>query len=183
MRDSVRPIPTDNILVTPTSSGLSFAVNSYASGFYYELIIAFQVSAPAISGASVSVYGSGIEGGGAQVSEYICNGAPFSPPAHPGYDLPWTGCPENGGTPVNFGARVQNPFMSSVTTSVALAPTAFIDVVNSILVDGGIGGATLSSFSNDFSIQATAVPEARTFRLFLAGLFGFSWLRYRRRWR
>jgi hypothetical protein len=183
----IKPIPTSEILVTPTNSGLSFAVNSRAAGFYYELIIAFQLSAPGVSGASVSVYGSAVESGAAQVSEYICNGAPFDRPAHPGYDLAWNGCPENGGTMVNFGARIQNTFgqppPTSATSSVALTATTFIAVANNILVDGGVvdSAATLSSFTNDFSIQATAIPEPRSALLLVAGLFGLSWIGYRRR--
>jgi len=102
----VKPIPAANISVTPGDSGLSFAVNAYAAGSYKELIIAFQVSAPALYAASISVYGSPIESGTAQVVEHICEGAPFKAPAFH-RDVAWDGCDQNGGTPVTFSAALR----------------------------------------------------------------------------
>jgi hypothetical protein len=171
----VKAIPTDNIQVTPTDSGLSLAVNAFAAGYYRQLIIAFQLSAPAVSGASVTVSGTPIEGGVVYAGEYICNGAAFDLPAFHG-DVAWNGCAQNGGTPASFNAILENsvsgPPPASVTTSVNLTPTTFIGVVT-VFEGGGVGsGAVLSGFSDDFSIQSTAIPEPCSALLLLAGVCG-----------
>jgi hypothetical protein len=173
---SVKAIPTDNILVTPTSSGLSFAVNARAVVFTYQVIVSFQLSAPAVSGASVTIYGTPFESGAVYGMEYICNGAPFDPPAFHG-DIAWDGCAQNGGTSASFSAVIQNssfgPPPPSATTSIDLTPTTFIGVVTLINVGGNAAaGAQLSGFSDDFSIQSSAIPEPCSALLLLAGLCG-----------
>lgn len=173
---SVKPIPTDNILVTPTSSGLNFATNFFAAGSVRQIIVSFQLSAPAVSGASVTVYGTPLESGVVHGMEYICNGALFDPPAFHG-DVPWDGCAKNGGTPVNFSTVIQNSFGGpppppSATTSINLSPTTFISVATDFQGGDVAGGAILSGFGDDFSIQSTTIPEPCSALLLLAGLCG-----------
>ncbi len=171
-RPTDRPIAADSVIVTPTATGLEFLfLNATAAGNLETLLIGFEVRAPNISLASLSITGTSLEVAAASVFENICSGAGFDTSVKGLLGTPSNGCTQNGGTLLdmftlytsisNAGART--------TAKTALPNVTVIGVIDDISVSGILGRATLNTLNNDFSTGPTAVPEPSTASLLLLG--------------
>lgn len=145
-----------NVLSNP---GFNFVLNMNAGlGESKEILIGYIVSGGVFTGNTLSMTGSTVSGDGAvTVIEDKCLEGDFGPDGVTGCN----GIPRNQ---IVFDIGIE----ADLFQKMSFGPVSRINVVNDIVADGGVGGASsLLSVTNQFN----AVPEPSTLALIL---FGFS---------
>jgi hypothetical protein len=166
------PIPASLITVTPFNNssgiGFSFGFDVGADTFdLNEILFGYQVSGAFLTGASLGLSGASATDDGVVTGvQDVCVGGVFSP----GSLLGCSGVPRSN---VVFAIDGDQQLSSSLL----LASSTLLGIVNDIAIDGGTGGsaALRGNVTNAFA----AVPEPTT--LFLVGSGITLLLRQRRR--
>jgi hypothetical protein len=164
-------ISPDAVQVTPIAAGLAFGVDVAAGPTdLLELIFGYDVSHPAIGGASLSTSGASATGDAAVTAvKNLCEGASFNPPGSV------DGCTGVEDALIAFAIEG----LSDLDESVDILPfVKLLGVVDDITVDGGLAGtgALTGSVTNQFA----AVPEPSSSLLVATGIFGILRARYAR---
>ena len=170
------PISADSVRVIPVVSGLAFTFDVAAdAGQLLEILFGYDVTSPAIGGASLAMTGASATGDGVVTAvKNYCEGGVFNPGGVDGC----TGLPD---ALITFAIDGD----SDLDESLLIFPTvAFLSVVDDIAVDGGLtGAASLSgSVTNQFVAAAAPnpVPEPTSALLVATGICGILRARYAR---
>lgn len=166
------PIPPSEIQVVPDGTlfapSLEFVVDRSATAAdLFESFFHFEVSAPDLQGAMITLENSSATGIGAAIaSADICPGGAFNP------DVP-IGCPTSAESLITFVTA--GP--SGTTDSRSFTITSFFDVFADLTIDGGLAG---TAHMGSARFEATTVPEPSTALLMVVGCGAVALGRVRR---
>jgi len=166
-------IAPETIVVTPlvadpSQPGLQFAIDvAVGPEELREVLIGYQVTAPSLQAARLSIAGSSVTGDGAVTGvEDLCLAGSFAP----GAPTDCTGTPDSL---IVFDVGVEFDLLEEI----GFAPVGSLAVVKDLAVDGGLEGtASLASAINQF-----VIPEPTTALLAGIGALGLALHRRPRR--
>ncbi len=167
------PISPNAVQVAPVASGLAFTVDVTAgAGQLLEILFGYDVSSPAIAGASLSMSGASASGDGVVTAvKNLCEGGSFD-----SGDV--TGCTGADDALITFALDG----LTDLDESLLILPSvAFLGVVDDISVDGGLdGSASLDGGVTNQFVAANPVPEPTSCLLVATGIVGVLRVRYKR---